>query len=104
MPPFSFARSWIIFTIYSEFFFQVDCLSPLHLVVLVGFYLDPLSAIYFFVFSFCLNYCVCGLLFTGCRIVVPLASGVCPPVGEVGPKACAIIPLLGGLISVVALL
>ena len=71
--------------------FQVDCLSPLYLVVPVGFYLVPLSVTqtYFSVDSFCLTYCVYGLLSTGCRIVVPLASGVCPLVGEVRPGACA---------------
>ena len=48
--------------------FQVDCLSPLHLVVLVGFYLAPSAATYFFVISFCQTYCVCGLLSIGCWI------------------------------------
>ena len=30
-------------------------------------------------------------------MVVPLASGVCPVVGEIGPEICAIIPLIGDL-------
>ena len=41
--------------------------------------------------------CVSGLLSIGCRIVVPLASAVCPVVGEIGPETCAIIPLIGDL-------
>ena len=101
MPPFSFARSWIIFTIYSEFFFQIDRLSPLQLAVLLGFYLAPSSATYFFVISFCVNFFVCGLLSAGCRIMVLLASGVFPLMREVGPEACAVILLIGGLAGVV---
>ena len=89
----------------SEFFFQIDCLFPLDL-VLVGFYLALLSVTYFSVDSFCLTYRVCGLFSTGCRIVVPLASGIFPrlpptPVDEVGPEACAASPLIGGLTDVV---
>ena len=45
---------------------------------LVGFYLVPSSAVCFSVFSFCLTYCVWGLLFTGCMFVVPIVFGVCP--------------------------
>ena len=82
-----------ILDLYYYYFdaFQVDCLSPLHLVVHVGFYLVPSSVTetYFSVDSFCLTYCVYGLLSTGCRIVVPLASDVCPLVAEVHPGACA---------------
>ena len=33
--------------------FQVDCLFPLHLFALVGFYFTPSSAVYCSVFSFC---------------------------------------------------
>ena len=51
----------------------------------MGFYLSPSSAAYFSVFSFCLTYCVYGLLSAGCRVIVPLASVVCPLVSEVGP-------------------
>ena len=40
--------------------FLVSCLSPLHLVVLIGFHLAPSSATHFFVISFCLTYHVCG--------------------------------------------
>ena len=42
----------------------------------------------FLVVSFCLTFCVHGLLSAGCRIVVPLAlppGGCLPPGGEVGP-------------------
>ena len=38
----------------------------------MGFYLAPSSAADFSVFSFCLTYCVWGLLFAGCRFVVPV--------------------------------
>ena len=70
----------------------------------MGFYLLPSFATYFSVISFCLTFCVHGLLSTVCRIIVPLASGVCPLVGEVGPGACAgfllgetgACPLVGG--------
>ena len=61
---------WIIF--------QVDCLFPLHLFGLLGFYLAPSSAVCFSVFSFCLTYCVSGLLFAGCRLVVIIVFDVCP--------------------------
>ena len=70
----------------------------------MGFYLIPSSAAYFSVVSFCLTFCVCGLLSAGCRIIVPLASGVCLRVDEFGPGACAgflvggtgACPLVGG--------
>ena len=39
--------------------------------------------------SFCITFCIGGFHSTGCRIVAPLASGVCPLVSEVGPKSCA---------------
>ena len=54
----------------------------------MSFYLAPLSATYISVISFCLMYCVCGLLSVGYSVVVPLASVVCSLVGEVGPGAC----------------
>ena len=63
---------------YSEFFFQVNCLFPVHLFGLVGFHLALSSAVCFSVFSFCLTYCVWSLLFAGCRFVVPVVFGVCP--------------------------
>ena len=44
---------------------------------LVGFYLGPSSAAYFSVFSICLTYCVWGLLFAGCKFIVPIVFGVC---------------------------
>ena len=58
--------------------FQVNCLFPLHLFGLVGFYLAPSSAVYFSVFSFCLAYCVWGLLLAGYRFIVPKVFVVCP--------------------------
>lgn len=38
------------------------------------------------VFIFPINFSVCGLLFTGCRIISPLASGMCFLVVEGGPQ------------------
>ena len=73
-----FTRFWIIFTIITLNSFLVDCLFPLHLFGLVGFYLAPSSAVCFSVFSLCLSYCVWGLLFAGCRFIVPFVFGVCP--------------------------
>ena len=73
-----YPRFWIIFTIITlNSFFQVDCLFPLHLFGLVGFYLAPSSAVHFSVFLFCLTYCVWGLLFEGCRFIIPTVFGVC---------------------------
>ena len=83
-----FPSLWIILTIIILNHFQVDCLCPL-LFLLVGVYLVPFFATYFSIISLCLNFCVCGLLSTGCSTVVPLASSVCPLVGVVGPGACA---------------
>ena len=82
-----FLRSWIIFTIITLNSFS-GRLSISSLFRLVGFYLAPSSATYFSVASFCLTYCVYGLFSTGCRVIVALASVVCPLVGEVGPGAC----------------
>ena len=88
-----FCRSF--FFISSFVLYQADCLSPLHLAVLLGFYLVPSSGTYFAAVSFCLNFSVCGLFFAGCRVVISLASGVCPLVAEVGLETCAGF-LLGG--------
>ena len=54
----------------------------------MGFYLAPSSAVCFCVFSFCLTYCVWGLLFTGCRFVVPIVFLCLSPVGKVGSVGC----------------
>ena len=61
---------------HSSEFFQVSCLSLLYLVVLLGFYFIPSSETYSSAVSFYLTCCVCSL--TGCRIMAPLASCVCP--------------------------
>ena len=58
--------------------FQVHCLFHFHLFVLVAFSLAQSSAAYFSVSSFCLTYCVWGLLFPGFMFVVPVTFGVCP--------------------------
>ena len=80
MPPFVFwdlgssllPLLWILF--------QVDCLSPLRLVVFVYFYLFPLSKSVFFVISYCLIFSVCGLLIAGrcsgwCLVLELLGGG-----------------------------
>ena len=55
----------------------------------MGFYLVPSSKTYFSTTSFCLTFCVCGLLSANWRIIGTLASGVCLLVGEIGSEACA---------------
>lgn len=44
---------------------------------------------FFDVFVLSINFCVCGLFFTGCRIISPLTFGVCFLVGEDGPQHCS---------------
>ena len=61
--------------------FWVDCLSPVYLAVLLGFYLFPSSGTHSSAGSFCLTFCDCGFCSTDCRVVV-LASAFCPPVGR----------------------
>ena len=63
---------------YSEFFL----LSPLHFVVLGGFYLVPSSGTYSSAVSFCITFCDCGFCSTGFKILVLLASPVCSLVDE----------------------
>ena len=66
---------------YSEFFFQVDSLSPPLLFGLVGIYHVPLPVEYFSAFSFCLDCCVWGACSIGWQFVVPLYLD---PRGETG--------------------
>ena len=72
-----FPRFWIIFTMLIWILFQVTayflfiCLVCLVLALL-------LHVLCFSLFSFCLTYCVWGLLFSGCRFVVPVVFGACP--------------------------
>ena len=73
---------------YSEFFFWVDCLSSLPLVVLLGFFLVPLSGTYSSVVSFC----DCSFHPTSCRVVVPLVPAVCPLVDEAGLRGLCRLP------------
>ena len=61
--------------------FQLDCLSPIHLVVLLRFYLVPLSGTYSSADSFCLTFCDCGFHSIGCRVVVLLGFCCLPPGG-----------------------
>ena len=71
-------RFWIIFTIIILNSFSGRLPISSHLLGLVGFYLAPSSAVCFTVLSFCLTYCVWGLLFAGCRFIFPVVFGVCP--------------------------
>ena len=88
-----FLRFWIIFTIITLNSFQVDCLSPLHLVFLVSFYFVFSFAKFFPFDSFCITFCIvvsfpqtAGSYFLFWR----LSSGDCgwsrgfcrPPVGK----------------------
>ena len=65
-------------------------LSPCHLVVLVGFYIVLSAGTYFSAILFCLASCVCVLHFSGCRVIIPLASSVCHLVGVVGLGNCSV--------------
>ena len=73
-------------------------------VCVMVFYLVPSFATYFSLVSFCLIFCVCGLCSAGYRIIVTLASCVCPLVGEFGSGVCVgflvggtgACPLVGG--------
>ena len=68
---------WIIF--------QVGYLSPLHLYVLLGFYLLPSSGTHSSASSFCSAFCAQGLLSADCRVIAPLACDFCLLVGEADP-------------------
>lgn len=82
-----FLRSWIIFAfIILNVLFQVNCLFPLHLVVL-GLHLFPSSRAYSFTFSFCVTFCICST--TACSTVVHLVSGVFSLIFEADGEACA---------------
>ena len=73
-----FPRFWIIFTIITFNSFSDRLPIPSSFVWSLGFYLAPSSVVCFSFFSFCLNYCVWGLLFTDCRFVVLVDFGACP--------------------------
>ena len=72
---------------YPEFFFQVDCLFPLHLFGVVGFYLAPSSAVCFSVFSFCLTYCLWSP-FHRMHVRSSRCFWCLPPVAKVGSVGC----------------
>ena len=42
------------------------------------FCLVPSTEVCFLAVSFCLAFCVCGLLSAGYKGIAPLASGICP--------------------------
>ena len=68
---------------------QVDYLSPLHLVVVLKFYLLPSSRTYFSVALFSLTLCVCDIHSADFRVVTLLDSGVFPFMDKVGLGFCA---------------
>ena len=75
-------RCWIIFTSLLWILFPLDCLCPLHLVVLLGFYLIPSSGMHSFPVSFCLTFCDCSFYSTGFRAAIILAFVTWNWVGE----------------------
>ena len=69
--------SWVLWSsLWSllRIFSQVDCLSPLHLVILLEFYLVPLSGKGFSVILFCLS---CYIYFYVCNRLVTLEEQLC---------------------------
>ena len=75
---------------YSAFFFflpHIDYIFPLHLVVLIGFYLAPSSTVYFFVISFYQAYSAFFLPQTEGSLFLLLLC--LPPSGEADPGLCA---------------
>ena len=78
MPPFFFQDLGSSLLSLLRILFQVDGLSPLHLFILLGFYLVPSSGTYSCAISFCLTFCDCGFCSAGCGVVVLLVSAVCP--------------------------
>ena len=82
-------RAWIIFTFITLNSFSGRFPISHSFIWPCGFlYLAPLSATYFSVISFHLTYCICGFLFVGHGVIVPLASYVWPLVGVIDPGAC----------------
>ena len=73
-----FPRLWIIFTIITLNSFSGRLPISSSFFGLVSLYLAPSSAVCFSVFSFCLTYCVWGLLFAACWFIIPVVFGVCP--------------------------
>ena len=72
-----FTRFWIIFIIITLNSFSGRLPISSSSLWSNGFYLAPSSAVCFSVFLFCLTYCICGLLSTGGRFIVPIAFGLC---------------------------
>ena len=93
MPPFLSWDNDIVSLLW--IFFHVDCLSPLNLVVLIGFHLAPSFLTYFFVFSFFWALYACDLLSIDYKTVVPFSGVVCSLLGEVGLEACVFSPYKG---------
>lgn len=54
----------------------------------MDFYLVHLSKTYFCIISFCLSFYFCDLLSAGFRVLVPLASVVCPLLSNVCSGLC----------------
>ena len=79
-----FLRSWIIFTVVILNSFSGRLPNSTSLNCSSGVLLVPSSRTYFGVVSVCLTFCICGFRSTDCKIIVLLASSVCPLVAEVG--------------------
>ena len=84
----SFFNSWVILTIITANYFSGRLPISSSFSCFFFFNSVPLCETYFPAISFCLNFSVCDLLSKGCRIIVPLVSGVCLLVDEIFPEAC----------------
>ena len=69
-----FTRFWVIFTVITLNYFSGRFPIFSSSVLSGGFYHVPSSAACFSVFSFCLIYCIWGLLSTSCKVVVILVE------------------------------
>ena len=86
VPPFFFRDLGLSLLSLLWILFQVDFLSPLCLVVLLGFYFISSSGTYSYAILFCSTFCDCGFHSAVCRVVGFLASAVCPQVDKVSKK------------------
>ena len=89
---FFFLRSWIILTIITLKSFSDRLFISISFSFFLGVGLVPSTGSYFTTFSFCLAFCICGLLSEDFRAVAPPATGVCPLVGEVDSGTCCRLP------------
>lgn len=71
-----FSEILVIFSIITLNYFSGRLPFALHSIVFLGFYLIASSGTYFYASSFYITFCLSGICSGGCRIFVPLASGV----------------------------